>query len=479
MLAELRQQKPDAPDIQSIEAMVPVLSQEERQKITAALQEMEIYRGNVAQEVDRLNAALQEYPQNVAVVTKYAKLPEDVSQVLKSGQDKIRAVDSEIARAKKILEAPYKDTREEIHLEGLIDPALIQKFQDAHPKVASVLKEARQIQNMETNCRKALEYLQKLQSELQPQREKVEGYVAKLQTEFSPSRGFRAVPARVAPFLQKVKQTELGLKEVTVQMDSALKLSQYPQYQSLLQRARPLRNLSLDSEMQGITKELEDVIAANQKKAETKPPQDTPKPPPDIPQPPEDTPQAALQQQRDAWQKENPDIGRKILGEWYAQLDPVLQSYQKISRRAAQHMKTTGARKIYFLLAAQVSSLQNFPRDITNMEWKLEKLVRTGMNLEETLVKKKATVILPAQIKQINAMRRYLNTRKFDVNMMPLVVELRGSVDKLVQETSEKSVKEETMREIYRTVQQLQENFWEYYRTLDAEVTNLETGEKN
>jgi uncharacterized protein YdbL (DUF1318 family) len=451
-LQELKATKPDWPELQSLEKAIPALPPQVQLRIAVELKEVGEYRATLQQELDKLQNATLE----LSSLAKYAKIPPEIKAVMQTTQMRVHAIGEAMEASKNALEKNDESMVPRDSLHTWQDPAILNQLKVAQNKLTAASKEAKQWQTLENTCHKGISYLQKKAKELETQREKVEEAIAKMQ-QYPANRGFKQLPEKVASVLNQLKKDERELKQLLSAFNQVIEKAVVAQYPAFIQKTKEAGKSAGAAEAGKIVPEVEAVLSANQRLAQN--------------------PSFMEKDEREAWQKQHPDIGNKILGTWYAQLDRTLQEYEKVSRRAPQYMKTPGARKIYLMLGGQIATLQRYAQEVSKLEWKIYRLEQGGMKLEEALKLRRESVVMPTQIKQINALRRYLSTRKFDVDMSAWVSEINTAVEKLFQEVAKQNVEEATVRDIYRATQRIDDNFWEYFRSLDSELSNLQAGQ--
>ena len=455
-LRELKKIKSDFPELLALEASVPPLSAEEKQRLSLHGKKLGEYRQALQTEMGKLDKVVKEYEKNIAIA-KYVKLPPELEQLTQKSKTKLDQSQGFEAQIEKTIAAIGRpEIPNEIELLAVMDHELIKNLQAAFQKTATVIKEGKRLQGQETTSRKAFAYLQTKAAEVKKQSLQLQKNLQQLKNDYPANKGFTAAPGYAEPLAQKAVQAERELDLLTTSFNKALEAGQHSQYAPLVEKVKQYQSSSLGDDLQKAIRETEAVLAKNQawaKKLATT---------------------AAAGKNRDDWLSQNPNLGRKALGEWFDRFAGSLAKFQKIPRQSIKYMPSQGTRKIYFLLTGRVPSLQNLPQNIEQLEWKIFSLGQT-QDLLEVLARRKKEAMLPAQIKQINALKRYIGNHKFDLDVASYLDGLESAVAKLQQELAAKNIEEETMRDFNRNLQRIEESFWEQYRLLDSELANIES----
>lgn len=287
--------------------------------------------------------------------------------------------------------------------------------------------------------------------------------IDRMKKDYPPEMGYAKVPEEVTAFVKRIADVEKKAQPTVEEFSKALKKGETAKYQSLLKKQESAqKTVPTDAEIAKIRQMLRDAMSANadlSKKA------------------------AFLEEkQKEEWERLNAGIGKKILGNWYTQAEGTLTQYASIPvaqliGNMAKEARPMGTRLHQKILQFS-RQFQKFSQRIETLEWRLEQLRRSGVDMEQELKQRRARSIMPAEIRRIDTLRNYLRSPKIEIEAGEWLAQLQSAKKKLDGELAGKKVAEETLRAISFAAERIMESFEESYQGLNSEVTILENLKK-
>lgn len=162
-------------------------------------------------------------------------------------------------------------------------------------------------------------------------------------------------------------------------------------------------------------------------------------------------------------------------GAWYTSLKPSLEDYEKLLPSLANSLQDEGSSFLFTKLKSTLAELNGFPDKIADLEEMIYNIQAKGGNLKAMLRKKQDDAMTPGQFEQIGAVRKYLSTKQFELNIGEQLPKLQTTVAQLKKELEKNAApSKDLLKDLLRVFTQIESKYTDVYQPVHSLLINME-----